>query len=346
MNSMLSYSGINTKIKAMSANLISREEFQKIAAFDTTADFFAFLKNHPGYRDVFMRYDEHQLHRADAEKVFINSFYLDYIKIYRFANQEQRKDLKLVFLRHEVTILKHCIHQLYNEKDNYDLGMFQEFFDKHSKINVTALASSRSMEEYIRLLTDTEYYPMFMKISNTGNASSFDYEMQLDVYYFKKMWKIRGKLVAGDTLKAVTSRLGNEIDMLNIMWIYRAKTRYDLSSTEILSYVIPINYKLTKELLAKLIKATTTDEFINILKSSYYKGIYTSLLDGTIERTYHDTLTKIYKLNKSKYPVSMNEVNYYLYQKETEITRLTTALECIRYGLEPIDKLKYIVTVQ
>lgn len=340
---MLSYSGINTKIKAMSTNLIRREDFQRISSFDTTADFFAFLKNHPGYREVFMRYNEYQLHRADAEKVFINSFYLDYIKIYRFANQEQRKDLKLVFLRHEVTILKHCIHQLYNEKDSYDLGMFQEFFSKHSKLNVNALASSRSMEEFIMLLMDTEYYPMFMKLMNTGAATSFDYEMQLDVYYFKRIWKIRGKLVGGDTLRAITISLGTEIDMLNIMWIYRAKTRYDLSSTDILSYIIPINYKLTKELLAKLIKASTTDELVNILKSSYYKDIYTSLLDGTIEGTYQETLTKIYKLNKSRYPASMNEVNYYLYQKETEIARLTTALECIRYGLEPIDKLKYIL---
>ncbi len=342
MDTLLSYSGINTKIRAMRSRLITREDYQQLANLDTTADFIAFLKHHAGYSDIFKKYDEHELHRFDAERIFIYAFYNDYAKIYRFANQAQRRDLALFFLRHEVTLLKNCIHLIYNEETAYDLSLFQEFFDRHSKINITALASSRSMEEYIRQLKDTEFYPLFAKLQNNLVTNPFDYEMQLDIYYFKRMWKIRGKLVSGNTLKTVTNRLGAEIDMLNIMWIYRAKVMYDISSAELLSYIIPVNFKLSKEQLLKLVKSSTIEEFTNILKTTYYSDFVPSLSEGTIENTYHNLMDKIYKENKAKYPASMSTVNYYLHQKETEIARLTTALECIRYKLDPKEKLKYI----
>ncbi len=343
MKNMLSFSGINTKIRAMSSNLISREDYQKIANLDTTADFINFLKNHPGYQEIFQKYDEHELHRFDAERIFIYGFYYDYAKIYRFANQEQRKDLELIFLRHEVTILKNCIHYIYNEETTYDLSMFQEFFDRHSDFDITALAASRSMEEFIRQLKDTEFYPMFLKLQNSSVVNMFDYEMQLDIYYFKRMWKIKGKLVHGDTLKAVTERLGTEIDLLNIMWIYRSKAVFDINPTDLLSYIIPVNHKLSKEQLVKLIKSTSLDEYYAILKTTYYKGTIPSLMDGTIEVTYNQSMNKLYKDYKAKYPASMTAVNYYLFQKESEIARLTTALECIRYGLDLKEKLKYIL---
>ncbi len=343
MKNMLSYSGINTKIRAMSSNLISRDEFQKLAGLDSTVDFITFLKNHPGYHEIFKKYDEHELHRFDAERIFIYGFYHDYAKIYRFANQDQRRDLELIFLRHEVTILKNCIHRIYNNETTYDLSLFKEFFDRHSDFDINALSSSRSLEEYIRQLKDTEFYPMFAKLQNSSAVNTFDYEMQLDIYYFKRMWKIKGKLVHGDTLKAVTDRLGTEIDLLNIMWSYRSKITYDINPADLLSYVIPVNYKLSKDQLVKLIKATTLDEFFTLLKTTYYKGIIPSLVDGTIEVTYNNILNKIYKEYKAKYPASMTAVNYYLHQKESEIARLTTALECIRYGLDPKERLKYIL---
>ncbi len=342
MDTLLSYSGINTKIRAMHSRLITREDYQQLANLETTVDFIAFLKHHPGYSDIFRKYDEHELHRFDAEKIFIYAFYNDYAKIYRFANQAGRRDLALFFLRHEVTLLKNCIHLIYNEETTYDLSLFQEFFDRHSKINITALASSRSMEEYIGQLKDTEFYPLFMKLQNNSVTNPFDYEMQLDIYYFKRMWKIKGKLVSGNTLKAVTNRLGAEIDMLNIMWIYRSKVMYDINPADLLSYIIPINYKLTNDQLLRLVKSSTIEEYTAILKTSSYKEFVPSLSEGSIENTYQKLMDKIYKDNKSKYPASMSAVNFYLHQKETEIARLTTALECIRYKLDPKEKLKYI----
>lgn len=347
MNNLLLYSGITTKIKAMEAHIITKSDYVKIASLESTAEFIAFLKNHPRYNIIFGSLDEHQIHRGQAEDLFINALCLDFSKIYRFATIDQRKDLYFFFFRNEINILKSIIQSIYNG-DRYDLSLFRTFFKEHSKLNLNALSSSLTMEDYVNNLKGTEYYSLFLMLQNTNHTTPFDYEMQLDIYYFKKVWQLKDKLLKGDNLKSATISIGTEIDLLNIMWLYRSKKFFSstfFSSTFFASYdfIIPISYKLTKTQLTKLVEAATIDELIAVLKSTHYENICTALTDGTIEAACHMIISKVYQDNKTNYPSSMAPVNNYLYQKQSEINRLTTALECIRYKLEPQDTLRYVL---
>ena len=344
MDTTLSYSGINTKVKAMHPKLISDDDYQKIANLDSVADFIAYLKKHPGYTELFQKYDEREIHRGEAERVLINSLYMDYTKIYHFANDTQRQDLELVFFRYEINILKHCIRLLHSaENDAYDLSVFHPFFSKHSKINVAALSLSRSMDEYIQNLRGTEYYNLLAKLHSKPGMTSFDYEMSLDIYYFTKSWKLKDSILKGTSRKAFTQRMGTEIDLLNIMWIYRSKKMYDMNSAQIFTYLIPVNYKLGAAQLSRLVQAVTIDEFLTILNSSHYKYFVSYLKEGTMEMEYARIINKIYLLNITRYPASMTAVNYYLFRKDIEIGQLTSALECIRYKLDLNKKLDYMI---
>ena len=95
MDTSISYSGINTKVKAMKTKLISKEDFIKILNLESVADLISYLKKHPGYHELFQKYDEREVHRGEAERVFINGLYLDYTRIYRFANDSKEKILSL-----------------------------------------------------------------------------------------------------------------------------------------------------------------------------------------------------------------------------------------------------------
>ena len=342
MVSSISYSGINTKVRAMSTKLISREDLQKISNLETVADFIAYLKKHPGYHDLFQKYDEREVHRGEAERVFINGLYLDYTRIYRFANDLQRQDLELFFFRYEVNVLKACIRLIHNNESAYDLSLFYPFFTKHSQIDVGKLSVSRSMEEYIINLKGTQYYAMLSKMSAKSNVSSFDYEMALDIFYFTKSWRLKEKFLSGNDRKAFALLIGTEIDLLNIMWIYRSKKMYDMNSADIFTYLIPINFKLTVAQLSKLIGAVTLEEFINLVSTTRYSGFVKFLRDGTMEHEYDRIINKIYLYNITRYPASMTVVNYYLFRKDREIGLLTSALECIRYGLDFKKKQEYL----
>jgi V/A-type H+-transporting ATPase subunit C len=326
----------------MEANLIRYEEYLTVAGLESTADFFAFLKNHPGYREIFNSYDEHGLHRGEAEGFFIYSVYLDFSRIYEFAGIDQRKALDFTFFRFEVTILKACLQKVYNHTGDYGLSIFTDFFSRHSLLDIKALSACSSMDDFVVCLKNTEYYPLLHNLLNKNGITPFDYQLQLDIYYFKKAWQLKDKLLSGEDQKAVSHSLGTEIDLLNLLWLFRTKKYFSVRSADSYAYIIPITYKLTKDKLLQLMEAGSVEEFITVTRTTYYEKLSSSLADGSIENTCEKQLDKVYKDNRSRYTASMSPVNYYLYLKQKEVKRLTTALECIRYKLSPQDALRHI----
>lgn len=340
---LITYSGIITKSKAMGAKLISMEDYEHISQLENTADFLSFLKEQPGYKDIYSNFDEDTLHRGQIEHFLINALYMDCAKIYRFANPKQRRGLSFVFFRYEVSILKSCLQSVFNHEMTYDVSVYQPFFETYSKLDIQKLVDSKNIEEFISNLKGTEFYPLFTKMYDTNHHTLVEYEVQLDIYYFQKVWRLKNKKLKGQEKEAVTRNLGFQIDLLNIMWIYRSKKFYNMDISIIYASIIPIHYRISKVPLSKLVEANTLDEFMTVLQTTYYKELCSNESERfSMEQSYRRILNKIYRENKQKYPASMAPIYNFLHLKEQEIDQLTTALECIRYHLEPQEALQYI----
>ena len=87
----------------------------------------------------------------------------------------------------------------------------------------------------------------------------------------------------------------------------------------------------------------TLEQFEAEVEKTYYAGKYNYMqTDKTLEQMYRDCLRKLYLTDKRNDPYSIAIVNTYLFLKEEEIYKLTTALECIRYGLTKGETLGYL----
>ena len=62
MGSVLSYSGISTKIRAMSSHLVTDEQLQEIVRFSDVPQVAAYLKKTPEYAKAWSDLDENNLH--------------------------------------------------------------------------------------------------------------------------------------------------------------------------------------------------------------------------------------------------------------------------------------------
>ena len=62
----------------------------------------------------------------------------------------------------------------------------------------------------------------------------------------------------------------------------------------------------------------------------------------TIEQMYAECLYHLYTVDRRRNPYSIATINTYLFLKEEELKKLTTAIECIRYGLTPGETLAYV----
>lgn len=343
MGNLLVYSGIVTKLKAMEAGLLKPEQFEEISNLHNVPEVYSYLGEHSAYGDALAEIDEDRLHRGDIEKILIKSLYRDYIKIYRFSNLEQRKFLRLYLKRHEIDLINYCFRIVINHySEPFDLNYKRAFFDQYSQISIEKLITSRTTDELVDNLKDTEYYEPLNTLRSSGSVSLFDYDLTLNLYYFSTLWKSRKKVLKKKELEIFTRDCGSNIDMLNLQWIYRVKKYYDMPSADIYSLLIPIHYKISLEQVKQMVEASNSDEFHAILQQTSYSRHYDFEQNLTVEQMYSDYLNHLYTSDRRRNPYSMASVNTYLFLKEEELKKLITAMECIRYNLSPGETLAYI----
>ena len=346
MTNSLTYGGIITKVKAMSSHLVKEADFKRIVELDSIAELINYLRTKPSYEQIFKDVNETTIHRGQIEELMKTSLLMDFGKIYTFGTREQRAFLDVFFLRYEVNILKECLELIYNQKNTLHLAEFQPFFEKHSELNITALAECESLDEYISYLKDTKYEAILSNLHNSNNTISLsDFEAQLDIFCYQRIWKMLNKNFKGKEKKRMLTLFGTQIDILNIMWIYRSKKFYDVSAKEIYLTIIPIHFHLRKEQIVKLVESSGVTEFLSALQTTYYSYLEKEYAKGSIESIYSEQMHKNYKQLLRSASHSMLNVLYYLFLKEEELDHVTTALECIRYNLEPDEAMKYIYSI-
>lgn len=343
MANVLSYSGILTKVRAMESNLMTEEDYKAISNLETTSEFINYVKNNPNYTSIFKNVNEETLHRSEIEELLTQSIYSEFSKIYRFANIEQRKALDILSFRFEVDTLKICLQNVFSDDHSHSFLFVNDFFLRHTELNIKALSAAPTIEAFISLLVGTRYHSLFTKLYATHHTTLQDYEVQLDIYYFTKVWRMKDKVLTGDNQKAVKLIYGVQIDLLNILWIYRSKYFYDIEAGKILANLIPINHKLSKAQLTSMVEAVSIEEFMKVLESTFYSKAYGTIEVQELEAFYYQMLSKLFKVCTFKYPTSMAPILKYLYKKAVELDHLTTALECIRYHLDPSETLSYIL---
>lgn len=343
MGNLMSYSGIVTKVRAMQAKLLTEQDFEDIAGLHGVPEVIEYLKGKPAYAEYIGRLDESLYHRGDVEKVLYQSLYSDYTRIFRFAGINQKKFLKEYWKRYEVDLINYCFRIVFNHYDvPFDLEYKKRFFDRYSDISIDKMVTSRNIEELVDNLKNTEYYEPLRKLKDSGAATLFDYDLALDIYYFSTLWRKVKRILKDKEREIFLRDFGTKIDLLNLQWIYRAKKYYHMLAPDIYALTIPYHYRLKIEEFKALVEAPTVEEFENKLAGSYYARRYETENELTLERKYKDILKYIYTVDRRRNPYSIASINTYLFLKEEEINKLTTALECIRYGLTKGETLGYL----
>ena len=195
MKGLFTYSGLTTKIRAMQGHLLNDRNFREIVELPNVPAAVSYLKQQPSYAELFQGLEESSLHRGQIEQILHLAVYRDFSKLYRFSNLEQRKFLSNYFKRYEISILKECLNKIFDHRDvSLNLSIYQDFFDRHSQLDLALVTSSSSPEELISNLKGTEYYDPLVHLGTMENPTLFDYEMTLDLYYFSHLWKQKEKI--------------------------------------------------------------------------------------------------------------------------------------------------------
>ncbi len=332
-------SGIVTKARAIKSHVLSDRDFEKIISMNSVSEILSFLKEHEGYKELFREMDTDSSRRL-IEHELSHLLQLIYAKLYRFAGKRQRNTIRIYFYRFEITVLKMCLQGIIRKEEiTADLSLTIDFFKKHSDIDLEKALEAKTIEGLLEVLKDTAYYSVIQDVHQLVNPALFDYETRLDIFHYRRLWKMKDEVLKGRERKAFEDIFGREIDLLNISWIYRYKTAFDTDSGKIIKSIIPIHYKLSKNQVADMVMS----ENIQVLNEMVHKGPYQKLFPEEnirkedVEMCERIYVEKIYHKYAKKYAFSIIPILYLLRMKEREVDKLTTAIECVRYKL-PIEQ--------
>lgn len=344
MESLLAYSGLSTKIRAMKGRLISQNEFQEMCMLESVEAAADYLKRHPEYEDLFKDLEEGQLHRSNLEELLILSLYRDFERLYRFSDVSQRKFLDLYFLHFEIAMVKRCLRAVLGHQEaEVNLALFQDFFQRHSRLSLADLLASANLHEFVLHLKGSAFESMADQVKKVEDLTVFDCEMKLDLIYFRTIWEKMGKLFSKAEQKMLTETFGAKLDLLNIQWIYRSKKYYHLDATDIYALLIPVHHRLKGPQIKSLVESQTLEEFYTVLQDTYYgSSCLSSFKPPNPEQLYRVVLNKLHAKALRKHPYSIAALNSYFYLKEEEIRKIITVIESIRYGIDGNEILSHI----
>jgi len=342
--SVLRYSSVNAKARVLFGRLLSKNDYEELLNKRTVQDIAAYLKKNTAYHSLLSEINENLVHRGDLEKLFRASLYSDFIKLFRFLGNGSQKFLQAAFLRYEVEDLKTLLRIVYTGRSSENVKDSLVFLKKYSDLDYERLVHSRSITELIEGLKGSVYYKVLSPfIESMERQNLFDMEMALDLHFFMTVLKLKDKLLTGNDRKSVTRSFGIEIDILNILMIYRCKKLFKLPKEVTLNHVIPYWYRLTRSQLIQLSESRDVEEFKSIIAKTKYSGIFKGNEEHLWETNCANYMYRMYKSHLRKDYFNFGTTMAYLHLKEIDIRNIITVIEGIRYSLSGEEIRSYLI---
>lgn len=331
------YCAVSSKLKAMHSLYLSESDYNILLTKKTVPEVCSYLKNNTGYSQVLENVDDRAIHRLDLEMFLNNELKKEYIRMYKFVGQRDRKMLYLWFMRSEVEFLKRAVHCIYNGEDN-DIEILpntvSDFFKKHTKIDIDAVGKMKNFDDLIKACENTVYYEVLTRSSKI-DADAFSVTMRLDSFYYRGLWKAKDSYLDKAERNVFEEYAGRDIDALNILWIYRSRKYFNVDKEMIYTYLIPVRYKLKESHIRDMVESDDEQSFFAAVSQTPYSMLFDGVDKGFFaEECYQKMIYRTAKRIYKNYPMSMSSVFAYFRLKEIELDNLQTIIEGVRYSFD------------
>jgi V/A-type H+-transporting ATPase subunit C len=139
------------------------------------------------------------------------------------------------------------------------------------------------------------------------------------------------------------SLLGMEIDLHNIVWMYRLKRYYGVYGDGTYGFLIPVRHRLVPEMTKRMADAKDERRLLSVAAEGPYSRVFPHF--ERPEQLLYQALAAHYKKEAKAHPHSLAPVCGYLFAKQMEARNLTAVTEGLRYGLTPAEIQTRLVMV-
>ncbi len=333
MVNALKYPALNAKMKGMYANKFSESELEELLRQTNLKDAIIILKSKfPGLENI-----DESMHRKKLEQELNNLFIIDILKLYKYLNKDEKEVFMEFISKYELNCIKNVFRNLTTNKEtSTNLKNIDNWTNKIFT-SIDGINQISKEKDFLELIKSKKYYDIFKEYEEViEKAPLEDIEVKLDQFYFKRVYDLSKKIN-----KTFEKMIGTEIDLLNIIWIFRSKEYFHYSEEEIKQIIIPINYKLTKSKMDELLLTTDFDDIKAVLSETIYKDVFTykENIEHDKDKFLYNMYMKFFRTKLFNICTLFCNINLI----DIEIKNIINIIEGIRYKIDKVEIQKKII---
>lgn len=247
-------------------------------------------------------------------------------------------------MRYEVEDLKLYLRAMERKEDLNNIWEVSFLKDNYYNLDFNRLKSSANLDEFIENLQGTVYYNALKPYKNEEHSKILFYmEMNLDRLYFKLL-KSNSKSLAQVDRVLFEEILGENVDLLNIEWIYRGIKFYNLLPEELINFTLSNGDQFNYEKIKKMCYSDE-QQLKEIVLASRYDFLFDTekdvdlYMERRIQRYQYYQSMNAFKNGKLDITLSIA----YIHLLEYEMRDIISILEAKRYGLSLEEAKEYLV---
>lgn len=326
------YPNLNSKIKGMYAKRITKNDLEDLIKQNNLKNAILLLKTKC---DIFKNADEN-IDRLEIESLLEKDQINDILKIQKLLDNKDKEIFEMFLLQYEIKCVKSIFRKLFSDDKTDDIIVQNvKMWTNALFSDIRGIETVQNFYEFFGAIKRMKYNKILKKYQEQENINVFEVENEIDKLYFETLY---------DTVKnEVNSKkiIGSEIDLLNVLWIFRIKKYYNFESEKINQILIKRYYKLKPNIIQKIIQTNSFGEIKEIMSKTIYKSAFIeeSSLEENIDKY-------LYEVNKKIFRNDITSIAYilaYVNMIEYENNDIINTIEGIRYNMDKAEILKRLV---
>ena len=328
----IKYPNLNAKLKGMYEKRISKSDLEDLVKQNNLKNAILLLKSK---YDIFKNSDEN-IDRLEIESLLEKDQINNILKIKKLLNKKDTEIFEMFLLQYEIKCVKSIFRKLFSNDKTDDIVI-----QKVKMWTVTLFSDIKGIEtvqnfyEFFEAVKRMKYNKILKKYQEQDNINVFEVENEIDKLYFETLYDMIKNEVNSKKI------IGSEIDLLNVLWIFRIKKYYNFENEKINQILIKRYYKLKPNTMKKIEQTNTFEEIKEIMKDTVYKDVFfdENNLEENIEKYLYEINNKIFRNDMTSIAYVLAYVNMIDYENKDIIN----TIEGIRYNMDKTEILKRLV---
>ncbi len=332
---------ISAKVRAMYGRRLKPADYAVLMECHTVDEVAKTLAQFPCYAATASVLNEGILHRGYLESALRRQYFDEFLRLYHYLAGPDKKIVQSVILRYEITELLFCLQE--SKSKSGFLNFRNEYIDRYSALDFTALSQAGGHKQLLAALEGTVYASLLAPLLKDGHIRVLDAEDVLYDYYYKKTIHVCQTVLDREHRKDLKQLIGMQMDFANVARIVRLRKYFGREPDRIMPYLFTPGYRLSDELLYRLMEARTEEERRAVLQQTPYGDL--------LDRAHHPNMGE--NMDELMERASRRMIHFaenaaalvlaYLKTKDIELRNIVTLIEAKRYELSDAETRVHLI---